>query len=96
MNIFFDCIFGDQFKDLHASILPNSVNPVGGLIFFCWIPPPVVMDHDGGGDEIDPYADRLQGGHENFALRIVCETARVALFDSVCSLGSLQRQFRFS
>ena len=66
-----EAIFGDQFKDLHALMLTDAVNAVGGLVLAGFVPPAVVMDDHGGGCEVDAEASGAQRGDEDLAFGVV-------------------------
>ena len=72
-DAFFDGVAHDQPDDVHAARLPDTVRPVGGLIFDGGVPPRVEDDDGVGGREVDPDAAGLQAEEEDAHLGIGIE-----------------------
>ena len=60
-------------KTWTPAILSDPVDPVGRLVFPGRVPPPVVMDDNRGGNQVNPHTDRLQGSDKDFAFGIVAK-----------------------
>src|SRR5207302_10433936 len=53
VDFLFDAAARDQLDHLHAFVLAEAVNAVGGLIFAGLVPPSVVVTDDGRAGEVD-------------------------------------------
>src|SRR3989304_1400366 len=70
VDLLFNGVTRDHLEDLNAAMLPDPVAPVGRLILFCRIPPPIVVDNYGSGGQINSDSGGFEGGDKHLALGV--------------------------
>ena len=67
-NALLNAVLHHKAINRHWAVLADAVRAVGGLIFHCWVPPRIEMDHIIGRRQIETDAASFEADEEQIAL----------------------------